>query len=82
MKKKQLTIRLIPVVDIQYEKLSEKAKMPKTVYIEDVLNKHAVQKEKEENILTEIHQLRESFAEVANVLEEVLKFVVENNKQQ
>lgn len=81
MKKKQLTLRLIPVVDIQYEQLAAKAKLPKTEYMANVLNEHAIQKEKEENILAEIQQLRESFAEVANVLEEVLKFVVESNKQ-
>lgn len=81
MKKKQLTIRLPQLVDYKFEELAAKEKMPKTELMAKTLMAYAVGKEKEENILAEIQQLRESFAEVANVLEEVLKFVVESNKK-
>lgn len=81
MKKKQLTIRVNHLVDYKFEELAAKEKIPKTELMARTLSTYAVGKEKEENILAEIQQLRESFAEVANILEGVLEFVVANNKK-
>jgi plasmid replication initiation protein len=81
MKKKQLTIRLPQLVDFKFEELAAKEKKTKTELMAKVLNTYAVGKEKEENILKEIQQLRESFSEVANVLEGVLEYVVANHKK-
>lgn len=73
MRTEQATLRLLTVLKIALEKEAAELGISLNQHMCNILGKHAIKKEEENNVLKELREFREDFNTLAMAIEHILQ---------